>query len=99
MLARLHALSRLGVDFDLVRPQRVAAALGHPEAAFRAIHVGGTNGKGSTAAMIEAMLRAAGLRTALYTSPHLARFTERIQVAGQEITRADVAARVAEVER
>ncbi len=49
------------------------------------MQIAGTNGKGSTAAMTEAVLRTAGLRTGLYTSPHLARFTERIRIAGQEV--------------
>jgi dihydrofolate synthase/folylpolyglutamate synthase len=62
------------------------AVLGHPERRLgRVLHVGGTNGKGSTAAMLEAMLRAAGVRTGLYTSPHLHRFTERIRIAGEEV--------------
>ena len=63
--------------------------LGHPERSFRSVHIAGTNGKGSTAAMIEAGLRAAGRRTGLYTSPHLVRINERIQVTGQEISEAD----------
>ena len=55
------------------------------EGRFAAVQIAGTNGKGSTAAMTEAILRGAGLRTGLYTSPHLARFTERIRVAGREV--------------
>ena len=99
LLERLFALRGRGVDFDLARPRRVARALGHPQDAFRAIHVAGTNGKGSTAALIESALRAAGVRTGLYTSPHLVRFTERIAVAGREIARADIVRAVDEVER
>ncbi|HXM43579.1 MAG TPA: folylpolyglutamate synthase/dihydrofolate synthase family protein [Bryobacteraceae bacterium] len=60
-------------------------ALGHPQQACRIVHVAGTNGKGSTCAMIESGLRAAGYRTGLFTSPHLVEPTERIQVAGSPI--------------
>ncbi|MEO8130966.1 MAG: folylpolyglutamate synthase/dihydrofolate synthase family protein, partial [Bryobacteraceae bacterium] len=62
------------------------AELGNPQHAFRSVHVAGTNGKGSTCAMIESGLRAAGLRTGLYTSPHLVNPTERIQIDGVPIT-------------
>ena len=66
--------------------------LGHPERAFESVHIAGTNGKGSTAAMLESILRAAGLRTGLYTSPHLERINERIRLDGKEISDADFAA-------
>jgi dihydrofolate synthase/folylpolyglutamate synthase len=72
--------------FDLERITRLLEALGNPHRAGRFVHVAGTNGKGSTSAMIEAGLRAAGIRTGLYTSPHLVEPTERIQIAGQAIT-------------
>ncbi|MBK5294763.1 MAG: bifunctional folylpolyglutamate synthase/dihydrofolate synthase [Acidobacteriia bacterium] len=71
----------------LERIQAVLAALGHPERACRWVHVAGTNGKGSTCAMIESALRASGLRTGLYTSPHLEEPTERIQIAGKQVSR------------
>ena len=71
--------------YDLVRIRVLLAALGDPQLRGRFVHVAGTNGKGSTCAMIESGLRAAGLRTGLYTSPHLAEPTERIQIAGQPI--------------
>lgn len=64
----------------------VLAALGHPERSCRFVHVAGTNGKGSTCAMIESGLRAAGLRTGLYTSPHLVEPTERIRISGEAVT-------------
>ncbi|MGA3076934.1 MAG: folylpolyglutamate synthase/dihydrofolate synthase family protein [Bryobacteraceae bacterium] len=60
-------------------------ALGNPQHAFRIVHVAGTNGKGSTCAMIESGLRAAGYRTGLFTSPHLVEPTERIQIAGRPV--------------
>ena len=67
--------------FGLERITHLLEALGNPQRACRWVHVAGTNGKGSTSAMIEAGLRAAGLRTGLYTSPHLVEPTERIQIA------------------
>jgi dihydrofolate synthase/folylpolyglutamate synthase len=72
--------------FDLERITRVLEAFGNPHRMGRFVHVAGTNGKGSTSAMIEAGLRAVGVRTGLYTSPHLVEPTERIQIAGQAIT-------------
>lgn len=68
--------------FGLERIRTVLDALGNPERHTRFVHVAGTNGKGSTSAMIEAALRAAGQRTGLFTSPHLAEPTERIRIAG-----------------
>jgi dihydrofolate synthase/folylpolyglutamate synthase len=71
--------------------QRLAALAGHPEGQLRFVHVAGTNGKGSTCAMLESLLREAGLRVGLYTSPHLVSFAERIQIDRQLIPEADVA--------
>ncbi len=86
LLARLAgAAQSLGVDMGLGRVRTAMERLGDPQKRFAAVQIAGTNGKGSTAAMAEAILRAAGLRTGLYTSPHLARFTERIRVAGREV--------------
>jgi dihydrofolate synthase / folylpolyglutamate synthase len=70
--------AKLGLE----RIRAVLEALGNPERAYRVVHVAGTNGKGSTCAMIEAGLRAAGVRTGLFTSPHLIEPTERIQIDG-----------------
>jgi dihydrofolate synthase/folylpolyglutamate synthase len=78
--------------FDLDNITVLCERLGHPERAFQSVHVAGTNGKGSTAAMLESILRAAGLRTGLYTSPHLERINERIRLGGKEISDADFAA-------
>jgi dihydrofolate synthase / folylpolyglutamate synthase len=83
--------------FGLERITRLLEALGDPHHKCRYIHVAGTNGKGSTCAMIEAALRAAGIRTGLYTSPHLIEPTERIQVAGQPISQAQFADAFSEV--
>jgi dihydrofolate synthase/folylpolyglutamate synthase len=73
--------------FGLERISALLEDLGRPERAFRVIHIAGTNGKGSTCAMIEAALRKAGYRTGLYTSPHLVEPTERIQIDGVAVTR------------
>lgn len=85
-LAWLYRLeARQGIDLKLDRVRRAVAALGHPERAAPTFHVAGTNGKGSTAAMIAAMLAAGGRRVGLYTSPHLVSFRERILVDGERI--------------
>jgi dihydrofolate synthase/folylpolyglutamate synthase len=84
LLARLERARALGVELGLDRMRAALALLGHPQRRFAAVQIAGTNGKGSTAAMAEAVLRAGGLRTGLFTSPHLSRFTERIVVAGVE---------------
>lgn len=76
--------------YDLERVNRLLALLGEPQRTFQAVHVAGTKGKGSTAVMIESILRAAGYRTGLYTSPHLHTFRERIQTNGKLIPEADV---------
>jgi len=82
--AILAELEPLGVRLGLDTFRRLLAALGSPERATPAVLVAGTNGKGSVAALLESIARAAGLRTGLYTSPHLARFGERIRVGGAE---------------
>jgi len=76
----------LTAKLGLARITALLAALGHPERACRWVHVAGTNGKGSTCAMIEAGLRSAGVRTGLYISPHLIEPTERIQICGAPVT-------------
>jgi len=77
--------------FDLENISMLAEALGHPERKYRSVHIAGTNGKGSTAAFTESILRTAGIKTGLYTSPHLERINERIRVNGEEISDADFA--------
>ena len=89
-LERLYARTRAGIRPGLDSIRRLLAAIGNPERSFTAIHVAGTNGKGSTCAMIESILRAHGLRTGLYTSPHLVRFHERICVAGEPVSDLDL---------
>ena len=84
LLARLAGVRALGVELGLDRMRLALARLGDPQARFAAVQIAGTNGKGSTAAMTEAVLREAGWRTGLYSSPHLARFTERIRIDDRE---------------
>ena len=73
-------MSQFGFQPGLDSTRRLAASVGNPHERLRFIHVAGTNGKGSTCAFLESVYRAAGFRTGLYTSPHLVRFGERIQV-------------------
>src|SRR5262250_440170 len=72
--------------FNLENIAVLAQHLGHPESKYPSIHIAGTNGKGSTAAFLEAILREGGHRTGLYTSPHLERINERIRVDGEPIS-------------
>jgi dihydrofolate synthase / folylpolyglutamate synthase len=84
-LERLLGLARwerAGMRLGLERIEALLAALDRPEAALRIVHVGGTNGKGSVAALVAAILQAGGLRTGLYTSPHLLDVTERVRIDG-----------------
>jgi dihydrofolate synthase/folylpolyglutamate synthase len=81
----LFGLERLGMKFGLDNIAALCEALGHPERTFRAIVIAGTNGKGSVTVMVETALRAAGYRTARYTSPHLTRLEERFVIDGLEV--------------
>lgn len=84
-LAYIHAVQWVGSRPGLVRIRALLAALGDPQKTLRFVHVAGTNGKGSTCAMLAACLQAAGYRVGLFTSPFLNRFNERIQVDGVPI--------------
>src|SRR5271156_2817364 len=77
--------------FGLANITILAEDLGQPQRSSPCVHIAGTNGKGSTAAMLESILRAAGLRTGLYTSPHLERINERIRINGENISDEDFA--------
>src|SRR3989442_9020399 len=81
----LFARGNFGVKLGLERMREACALLGNPERSAPVLHVAGTNGKGSTCAFAEASLREAGMRTGLYTSPHLNHFCERIRIAGEPI--------------
>lgn len=85
MLARLYRRRLHTIKLGLDAVTAVLSELDNPQDAFLSIHVAGTNGKGSTSAMIASVLQAAGFRVGLYTSPHLRRFNERVQVNGQMI--------------
>lgn len=98
-LAYLASLGKFGINLGLGRIEKLLELMRRPERRFRTIHVTGTNGKGSTTAMLAAILQAAGLRTGMYTSPHLADYTERFQVNGQPISREAFAEAIAYTRR
>jgi dihydrofolate synthase/folylpolyglutamate synthase len=100
ILARLTALHPKVIDLSLGRIERLLEALGNPEQRIPpAIHIAGTNGKGSTVAYLRAILEAAGFSVHVYTSPHLVHFNERIRVAGTIIADAELTALLEECER
>jgi dihydrofolate synthase/folylpolyglutamate synthase len=89
-IARIYALGHelaqsSSRKFDLAHMRVLLSALEHPERHFPAVLIAGTNGKGSTAATLASILKASGLRTGLYTSPHLVRINERIRIDGEPI--------------
>jgi dihydrofolate synthase / folylpolyglutamate synthase len=86
VLRELYARGSRGIRLGLDAMREACVRLGHPERAFECVHVAGTNGKGSTCAMLESIARHAGKRVGLYTSPHLCRFAERIQVNGEPVS-------------
>jgi dihydrofolate synthase / folylpolyglutamate synthase len=93
MFALGHELANTPSNkFDLDHMRVLLAAVDHPERTFPSVLIAGTNGKGSTAATLASILKASGLRTGLYTSPHLIRINERIRINGEEISDADFAA-------
>ncbi len=84
-LEYMYSLERFGIKLGLEVMEALLAELGNPHTKFPSVHITGTNGKGSCAAMLESVLRTAGYTTALYTSPHLFLFNERIRVGGELI--------------
>ena len=90
-LQYIHSMHTLGSHPGLDHTRALLAAIGNPQNAYRCLHVGGTNGKGSFCAMSDAILRAAGYRVGLYTSPYVKDFTERIRVNGENIPSEDLA--------
>ena len=88
----LYSLKHKGAKYGIDRMRLFVDALGHPERAFPVIHVAGTNGKGSTCSMMEAIYRANGYKTGLYSSPHLVRQGERVQVNREILDEADIVA-------
>jgi len=96
-LQYLFSLEHFGIKFGLGNISTLVARLGHPERRFRSVHVAGTNGKGSVTAMVDAALRAAGHRSARYTSPHLIDLAERFVIDGRPVERAALLAAVSDV--
>ena len=94
----LYDLQLFGAHFGLERAQKLAALAGNPQAKLLFIHVAGTNGKGSTCAMLEGIYRATGLRVGLFTSPHLVSFRERMQINRELVSQNDVTRLVAEIQ-
>ena len=100
MFALGHELAHTPSNkFDLAHMRVLLNAMSHPERTFPAVLIAGTNGKGSTAATLASILLASGLKTGLYTSPHLVRINERIRVNGEEISDDDFARLHGEVDR
>ncbi len=98
-LAWLFGLEQFGIKFGLDNIFAIVARLGHPERAFRSVHIAGTNGKGSVTAMVDAALRAAGHRSARYTSPHLVELAERFVIDGRPVAQDALVAAVDHVRR
>ncbi len=86
----LYSLQKHGIKLGLENTLRLLSLLGNPQNAFRSVHIAGTNGKGSTSAMVASVLKAAGFKVGLFTSPHLVSFTERIKVDDIEIGEREV---------
>ncbi len=97
LLRELYGLERFGIKLGLDTVRDLLHRMGDPQDRFASVHVTGTNGKGSTCAFLASIVRAAGHRVGLYTSPHLVKFNERIRVDGEMIADGDVARLYAEV--
>ncbi len=95
----LESFRKRGIRLGLERIENILHQLGVPQDGFRSIHIAGTNGKGSVAAMLSSILTKAGYRTGLYTSPHLVDYTERVRIDEKDISRVKFANAVAEVKK
>src|SRR5436190_20508957 len=93
----MYGLERLGVKPGLSVMEKIMEVLGHPERQFKTIHIAGTNGKGSTASFMASVFQETGYVVGLYTSPHLVKFNERIQISGIEITDEELGSLVKEL--
>jgi folylpolyglutamate synthase/dihydrofolate synthase len=93
----LYNLQKYGIKFGLDNISRLMSALDNPHTSFLSVHVAGTNGKGSTSAIIASILKTAGFKVGLFTSPHIISFTERIRVNGEEITESEVVSLTEEI--
>ena len=87
----LYGLQKHGIKLGLKNTERLMSILGEPRNSFRAVHIAGTNGKGSTAAIIASILKESGFKVGMFTSPHLVSFTERIKINNSPISEEDVA--------
>ncbi|GMB01798.1 folylpolyglutamate synthase/dihydrofolate synthase family protein [Pelosinus sp. IPA-1] len=94
-LSYLANLNKFGINLGLARIEKLLELMDHPEKKFKSIHVAGTNGKGSTTAMLASILNNGGIKTGMYTSPHLAEYTERMIVDGQEASPEEFAQAIA----
>jgi dihydrofolate synthase / folylpolyglutamate synthase len=97
-LEYLYGLQKYGIKFGLSKTASLLKAFGDPHRGLRCIHIAGTNGKGSVAAMVESILMEAGLKVALYSSPHLVRFTERFRINRREMSPEEVAGLASELQ-
>jgi len=93
----LYSLQKYGIKFGLSKTSNLLKAFGNPHRGQRYVHIAGTNGKGSVAAMVESILRTSGLKVGFYSSPHLVRFTERFRINGEEIPSKTAASLVEEL--
>jgi dihydrofolate synthase/folylpolyglutamate synthase len=98
-ISYLLSLEQFGIKFGLDNIAALLGRLGHPERAFTSVHIAGTNGKGSVTAMVDAALRAAGHRSARYTSPHLIDLSERFVIDGRPVSQQALVAAVADLQR
>jgi dihydrofolate synthase/folylpolyglutamate synthase len=96
-LAFLRDLTKFGYNFGLGRITQLLKMLGNPQDQLKVIHIGGTNGKGSTAAMVTSVLKSAGYRVGFFSSPHIHNYTERMKINGEEIPRERIAALLTEI--
>src|SRR5262245_46753244 len=96
-LEYLFSLEQFGIKFGLDNMRALVGRLGHPELAYRTVHIAGTNGKGSVTAMVDAAVRAAGYRSGRYTSPHLLDITERFAIDGRSISQPSLISAIVDV--
>lgn len=91
----LASLNKFGINLGLARIEKLLNLMKHPERRFKTVHVTGTNGKGSTTATIASILTASGIKTGMYTSPHLIDYTERMVINGRQATQSEFAGAIA----
>lgn len=99
VLRYIYDLQQFGIKFGLLNTRQILKAIGDPHLGLNVIHVAGTNGKGSTASMVSAILKSAGYRVGLYTSPHLVDLSERFQINGTPISKERLTREAGEIKR